>query len=80
VFAELKDPVRAKIERYGLTRTIDPHHFFPTIKSAVAAFCQQTGAHWVPAAQTASSQTAADGGQPHDPPGSPPAGSSQRDP
>ena len=32
VFAELKDPVRRKIERYGLTRTIDPHHFFPTIE------------------------------------------------
>ncbi len=28
VFAELKDPVRDKIERYGLTRTIDPRHFF----------------------------------------------------
>jgi MFS superfamily sulfate permease-like transporter len=38
VFAELKDPVRAKIERYELTRTIDPTHFFPTIDSAVAAF------------------------------------------
>jgi high affinity sulfate transporter 1 len=34
VFAELKDPVRRKIERYGLTRTIDPHHFFPTIEAA----------------------------------------------
>ena len=74
VFAELKDPVRAKIERYGLTRTIDPHHFFPTIESAVAAFRQQTGAHWTPAAQTASGQTAADTGRPHAPPGSPPAG------
>jgi MFS superfamily sulfate permease-like transporter len=74
VFAELKDPVRAKIERYGLTRTIDPRHFFPTIESAVAAFRQQTGAHWAPAAQTASSQTAADTGRPHDPPGSPSAG------
>jgi MFS superfamily sulfate permease-like transporter len=42
VFAELKDPVRAKIERYGLTRTIDPHHFFPTIDAAVAAYAQQT--------------------------------------
>ena len=31
VFAELKDPVRDKIERYGLTRTIDPRHFFPTL-------------------------------------------------
>jgi len=46
VFAELKDPVRGKIERYGLTRTIDPQHFFPTIESAVAAFCRETGAEW----------------------------------
>jgi high affinity sulfate transporter 1 len=78
VFAELKDPVRAKIERYGLTRTIDPHHFFPTMESAVAAFRQQTGAHWAPAAQaaaqTTSGQAAADTGRPHDPPGSPSAG------
>ncbi|MFD0419999.1 SulP family inorganic anion transporter, partial [Streptomyces sp. NPDC127108] len=41
VFAELKDPVRHKIERYGLTRTIDPDHFFPTLESAVAAFRAQ---------------------------------------
>ena len=46
VFAELKDPVRRKIERYGLTRTIDPHHFFPTIESAIAAFREETGAQW----------------------------------
>jgi high affinity sulfate transporter 1 len=46
VFAELKDPVRRKIERYGLTRTIDPGHFYPTIESAVAAFRQETGAEW----------------------------------
>jgi high affinity sulfate transporter 1 len=38
VFAEMKDPVRAKIERYELTRTIDPAHFFPTIESAMSAF------------------------------------------
>ena len=37
-FAEMKDPVRAKIEQYELTRTIDPTHFFPTVESAVAAF------------------------------------------
>jgi high affinity sulfate transporter 1 len=41
VFAELQDPVRRKIERYGLTRTIDPRHFYPTIESAVAAFRQE---------------------------------------
>ena len=46
VFAELKDPVRAKIERYGLTRTIDPRHFFPTIESAVAAFRHETATEW----------------------------------
>jgi high affinity sulfate transporter 1 len=46
VFAELKDPVQRKIERYGLTRTIDPNHFFPTIDAAVAAFCAETGAQW----------------------------------
>jgi high affinity sulfate transporter 1 len=46
VFAELKDPVRAKIERYGLTRTIDPGHFFPTVGAAVKAFRDETGADW----------------------------------
>jgi high affinity sulfate transporter 1 len=50
VFAELKDPVREKIERYELTRTIDPAHFFPTVGAAVAAFQGQFGADWVPAA------------------------------
>jgi high affinity sulfate transporter 1 len=38
VFAEMKDPVRDKINRYELTRTIDPTHFYPTIRSAVRAF------------------------------------------
>jgi high affinity sulfate transporter 1 len=49
VFAELKDPVREKIERYELTRTIDPAHFFPTVGAAVAAFREQFGADWAPA-------------------------------
>jgi len=51
VFAEMKDPVRRKIERYGLTRTIDPQHFFPTIDVAVDAFRAETGAQWAPADQ-----------------------------
>jgi MFS superfamily sulfate permease-like transporter len=46
VFAEMKDPVREKIERYGLTRTIDPAHFFPTLEAAVEAFRKQSGADW----------------------------------
>ena len=38
-----------KIERYGLTRTIDPDHFFPTLESAIAAYRQLTGAEWTAA-------------------------------
>jgi high affinity sulfate transporter 1 len=49
VFADMKDPVREKIERYELTRTIDPAHFFPTVGAAVAAFREQFGADWAPA-------------------------------
>ncbi|MGZ4509476.1 MAG: SulP family inorganic anion transporter [Blastococcus sp.] len=46
VFAELKDPVRRKIERYGLARQIEARHFFPTIGAAVEAFRAKTGAQW----------------------------------
>jgi MFS superfamily sulfate permease-like transporter len=60
VFAELKDPVRGKIERYGLTRTIDPHHFFPTVEAAVTAFRAATGADWTPGAQPEAGPTTAD--------------------
>jgi len=56
VFAELKDPVRRKIERYGLTRTINPRHFYPTIESALAAYRQETGAEWTAAGPTADGQ------------------------
>jgi high affinity sulfate transporter 1 len=38
ILAELKDPVRDKIERYGLYDTIDRRHFYPTIEVAVAEF------------------------------------------
>ena len=51
VFAEMKDPVRRKIDRYELTRTIEPSHFFPTVKAAVDAFQKKTGAEWIPAAR-----------------------------
>ncbi|MEU4673417.1 sulfate permease [Amycolatopsis sp. NPDC023774] len=48
VLAELKDPVRRKIDRYELTRTLDPAHFYPTIGAAVAAFSEQASTDWVP--------------------------------
>jgi high affinity sulfate transporter 1 len=48
VFAEMKDPVRAKIERYGLVHTIGGEHFFPTIRAAVSTYRERTGVDWVP--------------------------------
>jgi high affinity sulfate transporter 1 len=47
VFAEMKTPVRTKIERYELTRTIDAAHFYPTLDDAVGAYRARTGADWV---------------------------------
>ena len=41
IFAELKDPVKDKIVRYGLLETIDRQHFYPTIELAVGAFYQE---------------------------------------
>ena len=52
VFAELKDPVRRKIERYGLAEKIEPQHFFPTVDAAVQAFRARTGATWSAEATT----------------------------
>ena len=46
IFAELKDPVREKIERYDLTATIDPAHFYPTLDEAIEAYIRQTGETW----------------------------------
>jgi high affinity sulfate transporter 1 len=41
IFAELKDPVKDKIIRYGLLETIDSRHFYPTLETAVDAFYQE---------------------------------------
>ncbi len=43
VFAELKDPVKDKIVRYGLLETIDSRHFYPTLEIAVDAFHNENG-------------------------------------
>ncbi len=47
VFAELKDPVRAKLERYELIGPLNPAHFFPTLDAALDAFRGQTRADWI---------------------------------
>ena len=41
VFAELKDPVRAKLERYELIGPLKPSHFYPTVHAAVDAYEQR---------------------------------------
>ncbi|MFL5920236.1 MAG: SulP family inorganic anion transporter, partial [Gaiellaceae bacterium] len=46
VFAELKDRVRAKLERYELIGPLDPAHFFPTLDGAIAAYREMTGVDW----------------------------------
>ncbi|WP_051796578.1 SulP family inorganic anion transporter [Streptomyces sp. NRRL S-87] len=74
VFAELKDPVRRKIERYELTRTIDPDHFFPTVEAAVTAFRLRTGADWTPGPRPPGAVQPPDASRPPD--ASPPHGTS----
>jgi high affinity sulfate transporter 1 len=48
VFAELKHPVREKLERYELIGPLDQQHFFPTLDAAVAEFRRQTDVDWTP--------------------------------
>jgi high affinity sulfate transporter 1 len=64
VFAEMKSPVQSKIERYGLTRTIDPAHFYPTLDDAVRAYRGRSGTDWVAHAPTTGG-AGPDGHRPH---------------
>jgi len=43
VFAELKDPVRDKIERYEEATVMSHGHFYPTVDAAVAAYASDHG-------------------------------------
>lgn len=47
VFAELKDPARRKIDRYGLEHVLGDERFYPTITAATDVFRRGTGADWV---------------------------------
>jgi high affinity sulfate transporter 1 len=40
-FAELKDPVKDKLKRFGLFRQIGQEYFFPTIETAVRSYMQE---------------------------------------
>jgi high affinity sulfate transporter 1 len=46
-FAELKDPVRDQLRRYGIDEAIGDDRFFPTLGVAVAAYLRATGADWI---------------------------------
>jgi MFS superfamily sulfate permease-like transporter len=58
-FAELKDPVRAKLERYELIGPLSAHHFYPTLDSAIDAFRELSGADWATGAPAAPAGEAA---------------------
>jgi high affinity sulfate transporter 1 len=45
-FAELKDPVRDLLRRYGIEAAIGPEHFYPTVGVAVATYLAETGTAW----------------------------------
>ncbi len=48
MFAELKDAVRQKIERYELVDALDPSRYHPSVRAAVEAYQTETGTAWVP--------------------------------
>jgi MFS superfamily sulfate permease-like transporter len=44
--AELKDPVRERLERYELAGHRDPDSFYPTLEAAVDSYQKESGAEW----------------------------------
>ena len=46
-FAELKDPVKDKLKRFGLFSTLGEQRFFPTLGQAVSGYLKATQVPWV---------------------------------
>jgi len=46
-FAELKDPVKDKLKRFGLFPKIGERSFFPTIGAAVSSYLESHAVDWV---------------------------------
>jgi high affinity sulfate transporter 1 len=46
-FAEMKDPVKDRLRRYGLFDVVGADRFFPTIGTAVDGYVEATGTTWV---------------------------------
>jgi MFS superfamily sulfate permease-like transporter len=47
VFAEMKDPVKDKLKRFGLFTRLGSELFFPTLGQAVDAYLDMSGVEWV---------------------------------
>ena len=47
LFAELKDPVKDKLKRFGLLTTLGEQSFFPTVGAAVSAYLNTHPVDWV---------------------------------
>lgn len=45
-FAELKDPVKDKLKRFGLFAQLGESYFFPTIGAAVSRYLEISGVEW----------------------------------
>ncbi len=46
-FAELKDPVRDRLRRYGIETAVGADRFFPTLGVAVSSYLEHTGIDWL---------------------------------
>ncbi len=45
-FAEVKDPVKDRLRRYGLLEQLGPERFHPTVGTAVDAYVADSGVEW----------------------------------
>ena len=45
-FAEVKDPVKDRLRRYGLLQQLGPDRFHPTLGTAVETYLTDSGIHW----------------------------------
>jgi high affinity sulfate transporter 1 len=46
VFAEMKDPVKDKLKRFGLSTRFDEQRFFATLGETVGVYVETTGVEW----------------------------------
>jgi high affinity sulfate transporter 1 len=58
VFAELNDPVRRKLSKFGLDDVLPDEMFFPTLRTAVDAYRAFSGEDWNPPQEVPPNQSA----------------------